>query len=265
MIKMARSLRTIAAIVVAAGVGGVVMSSTCYAQGSESRSVAAREYLAGEWLFNADVSDASGRNADCVNRGVTFVADRFGRADGAGYFDGNSSVDCAVEKKISLDADFSVALWIKGTASTQKPITAIISKGHGGEYGFKGWTLQRVDYENDGNLAFGGGNGKRWVTPATLLWGRLLDGAWHFVVATNSGGKSCLFLDGKMESLAVADSFVGSGLFHLTIGADTVNKGRNFTGAIDDIRIYRIPLTNEQVAQLYRAGLSGAHDGNGSR
>lgn len=82
---------------------------------------------------------------------------------------------------------------------------------------------------------------------------------WHHVVGTFDGEKMRVYLDGleigskkkpgRMISGGGADAFLGS----------LAGRGEFYQGLIDDLRIYNIALTGEQITELHEKGLSAIH------
>ncbi|MBL7223129.1 MAG: PD40 domain-containing protein [Candidatus Brocadiae bacterium] len=82
---------------------------------------------------------------------------------------------------------------------------------------------------------------------------QVLDGAWHHCAATFDGQAMRVYLDGKeIGSLKRPGKIVAGGLAAGCIGS--ANGGECFQGAMDDLRIYSVPLTAAEVAQLHRNG-----------
>ncbi len=84
----------------------------------------------------------------------------------------------------------------------------------------------------------------------------LTDLQWHHVAGTFDGEKMRVYLDGleigskrkpgRIISGGKADAFIGS----------SGGRGEFFHGLMDDLRIFNIALTGEQIAGLYEKGLS---------
>lgn len=96
------------------------------------------------------------------------------------------------------------------------------------------------------------------------------DGKWHFVVATVNVNAVTFYIDGKQDStatysVATGDCSVGgaSNTVYLRIGARTIDAGTaaTFSTAVfDDIRVYNVALSANDVSALYYAG-AGAYGG----
>ncbi|HNS22906.1 MAG TPA: hypothetical protein PKH24_20575 [Sedimentisphaerales bacterium] len=91
------------------------------------------------------------------------------------------------------------------------------------------------------------------IDPASLI-----DHQWHHVAGTYDGRRMTVYLDGlvigvrgrsgRILSGGPAEAFIGS----------SSGTGEHFQGGIDDLRIFRTPLTVGELARLYEEGLSAA-------
>ena len=88
------------------------------------------------------------------------------------------------------------------------------------------------------------------IPPETML-----DGCWHFVVATFDGKEQRVYLDGTPAGrlahagtarIARVPGFVGS----------SAGRGEYFHGGLDDLRLYTETLTPEAVADAFRTGVA---------
>lgn len=83
-------------------------------------------------------------------------------------------------------------------------------------------------------------------------------GKWHHVVATYNGSNIKLFVDGKISTTLAASGNIAEVSNPLGIGAitqDGINFDWHFDGYIDEVRIYKAPLTSSQVQKLYAEGV----------
>lgn len=219
--------------------------------------------VVGEWLFdNYSAQDSSGNNQHGSIQGAVGTMDRFGNRNSAFYFDGvDDFIDCGTAPALNMGNDFTVEFWINGTMSGQRDPVALLSKGHGN--GFTGWVIQRVSWEQNGLLQFGGGVGSGWTYSAMCPLSSLLNyadapfggkGQWHHVVVTKSStAGSCFYVDGVAqtpESRSTA-SFANPERYHFVIGRDCQNGGRNFRGVLDDVRVYNRVVSAGEIRRHY--------------
>jgi hypothetical protein len=200
--------------------------------------------------FDGNASDASGNGHNGSIFGATFTTNRFGQFSAALQFNsasGNYVSTTFLPPTGTNGRTFSV--WFNSTNNNQEKV--ILSYG-----AFNTYPGDRVELKllSDGSVALGSSN----LGIQTLsTWG---DGKWHqFVVVIPTNGAVAgvqLFVDGKPQTLVYYNPF-GATVFNtatntaLEIG-DLQYTGQGFfNGILDDLRIYNIPLTTNQVAQLF--------------
>lgn len=153
--------------------------------------------------------------------------------------------------------DFSISLWFKSDSATN-PSSAVEflveSATVRGGSGLKGYTI----YANtSGNIVFGIDDDTDWgstdnPTPDDSVTSSedIYDGTWHHVVATKTGtSRIDLYIDGHLDdsdtSLTATASIDGDS--NIRIGDDDGDVANAFNGDIDEFKIYRSDLTNNQV------------------
>ena len=186
--------------------------------------------------FDGNALDVTGNGYDGLVNGAVLANDRFGTPDSAYFFDG---VDDYIENSrfttSSLSA-ISVAFWIN---TSQLSNSRIAHTAYGGFY-----------HTSSGQVTWfidGSSSNNPYV-------GNINDGLWHFIVGTNDGSISYLYIDGILKSSVTEGIMLGD---TLTIGND---RGRNvpFEGIIDDFRVYNRALSQNEVIQLYTVPVPGA-------
>jgi len=180
--------------------------------------------------------DSVGNNDGYVVGDPIWVPDG-GQVDGAIYLDGIDDVIIAGPVLNPADGVFSVVAWIKGGA----PCQVVLS-----QQGAANWLLL---HPADGTLMTELQGSGRFGAP--LISDAIIsDGNWHRVGLVWDGSYRTLYLD----DVPVAEDTQG-----IPSGSDAdlyigVSKdyaaGTFFSGLIDDIRIYNVALTAEQIAML---------------
>jgi len=97
-------------------------------------------------------------------------------------------------------------------------------------------------------------NGTYYEKSAAVDPSILTDGNWHLAASTYDGSHIRIYFDGKQAgSWAVTGSLSTAGTGDIYIGS---YRGREefFDGAIDDVRIYRRALSDDDVANMYKLG-----------
>ncbi|MGW8401565.1 LamG-like jellyroll fold domain-containing protein, partial [Streptomyces lydicus] len=79
------------------------------------------------------------------------------------------------------------------------------------------------------------------------------DGAWHHLALRRTGGRLELTVDGTGTTVADAPGSVSRGsVFGVHLGQRPDSRAQ-FTGALDDVRVYRRALTDAELSAV-RAG-----------
>lgn len=213
--------------------------------------------LAGWWNLDGNGDDSSGNMNNGTVIGAVPTQDRFGYANSALLFDGNSSYvtipdapDLRPSNAITFTAWFKPTAFNLGTFSWPAVLKKAMPPNQGDGYGME--TL--FVYESRPEMS------AVVVLPSALPQAHLPmptdpTDKWYFAAGVYDGSQVSLYLyDG--QSWAV-NSQNGSGniqnsLGELWIGADPSNPGsaRSFNGAIDDVRIWDRALSAEEIIHV---------------
>ena len=145
--------------------------------------------------------------------------------------------------------DFTVSAWVKTTETADRCIV------HGGDRA-NDWF--RIENKADGVFHGQIDDGSTLVgfTTATTI----NDGAWHHVVAVFDRSANMIpYIDGQLASGSVNITSVGDVNFttDIYVGCSYSSGGReeNIEGEIDEVLIYNIALTPQEVKDLYLSGM----------
>lgn len=189
---------------------------------------------------NAQDSSSHGNHGNPVN--VTYVPGKVGTS--AAQFNGTNSF---VQIPASVDSDFTVAFWVKTTATAGtgqwwagKSMVDADVPGVAND-----WGISLVGNK----VGFGVGNAGDGTT--ILSTTPVNDGAWHYVTAvrTNYSGAMRLYLDGILQATGTGSTSLRDAPQGVRVGS-TLFGGSYFAGAIDDLRIYNYALGNAQAVAL---------------
>ncbi len=204
--------------------------------------------LVAYYPFSSDTKDASGNINDGINHNGLFVKDRYGVNDAAMYFDSLTSYIEGINPGNNLP-----------TGNSPRSFTAWIKALSYDDYGnniFHYGTAQpaptNFHFLIKQSVAMGNGYGYG------VLYGNtnVVDSKWHFVSGVYEGGAeriAKLYVDGKLDVSGIITSepntILGS---NWRIGRFMEGDVR-FNGNIDELKIYDIPLTDQQVWERYKA------------
>jgi len=224
----------------------------------------------GHWTFDEGsgnvAADVSGNGNDGLisDSGVLWSTDTPSAKGYSLEFDGTGAVHIGDPDLLKVIGDITLAAWIRTGPATQS-WNNIVVKGHN-----NGENTLRVDGNTSAHTGTqiwcGSYNTADHMVKSFELGEGEFD-IWIHVVGTYSTEYQVwsLYLDGILVN-STADA----------VGAVTVDRGwaigarasadgiypteRHFTGLIDDVRIYNVALTEEEVDQLYSQTLSAVDD-----
>jgi len=208
----------------------------------------------GFWRFEGNTTDSgSGGNNGILKGTAALVTDpQRGKClelDGDGYVDIPSGVT-----ELG-DADFTIAAWIK----TSEIGVSILSKSNGDAE----WQeAEKEIYVADSESSEGGADGTVELVGHSSDWIRgsvgVDDGKWHHIAITwdIDEEEGLVYVDGEegtddagFAGLADnADDTVRIGF------SESAHSSESFVGRIDDVAIFDVALSPEQVAELMGAG-----------
>ena len=140
---------------------------------------------------------------------------------------------------------FSVAAWFK-TSNDYKSDAFIVNKaGDGGNMNYGIWMTDnekvRGGFETSG--------GKPMFATSPLSYS---DGKWHYAVVTFDGSVVSLYVDGvQVATKKTSGSPDNGGDNPIRVGADSEAVGDYFQGNVDEVRVWRVALTPDQVNDAY--------------
>jgi len=153
----------------------------------------------------------------------------------------------------SLDfgtGDFAIAAWINLTAIER---ATVFAKGGDNGGGIRYTLAMGESNDNKMTLTTDDDSSKKLALGNTVV----NDGAWHHVVGMRKGNMSLVYVDGAFDgSIDLPEGYdlSGSSQHNALIGAITSHTDGSleklFAGTIDDVRIYRRALSDDEVSNL---------------
>ena len=180
-----------------------------------------------------------------------------GKLEGALAFDGiSNNVDCGSTELLDITGALTLMTWMNKTDATSSSYGHIIGKNRTGGAGGDSYYLKAM---RDHTLAFG-------VTPDGNFEIRGSDAVplndWHHVAAVfKPGDCMTLFVDGLVyhqvtDSIPVTTKIVAETPF--TMGQiDTNGNGYAFYGLLDDVRVYRVAMSQREITGIVLNSLIG--------
>jgi len=184
-----------------------------------------------------------------------------GQVGGAYDFPGDNDY-IQVDHHASLDLgieDFSIALWMKHASVNEGDTLLAKADGNPETVGKTGW---RLDTRNNGKgLTLGMGDGINAVGK-TVIVGNVSQDAWtHIVISFDRTNDIVLgYLNGSLDTTQAGwFGVVGSTdtAEDMRIGINSWNLLQDFTGQLDDVKIYKRALSANQAEQLFNNTVLG--------
>ncbi len=165
-------------------------------------------------------------------------------------FDGsNDYVSVANESSFDFTNACTIEAWIKVDAFTVD-WQSIVTKGD------TSWRLHR-DAGNNG-VAFGTTGLSNQDLSGTR---NVNDGRWHHVAGVYDGSTKYLYVDGMLDVSLPATGTIANNNMLVNIGANSEVAGRNWNGAIDEVRVWNIARSASQISQNMYTFLAGTESG----
>jgi len=165
-----------------------------------------------------------------------------GVLDGALDFDGDGDyVDCGNDPLFDITGEITVAAWLN-IRSISNAWTGAVVKGE------NAWRLGNVNM--DPRFHFGI---TIWSAPDTAS----VDGAtavgyneWHHVTGSFDGANINVYLDGVLDASVPTTEPIGISTTNLFIGENSESTGRPWDGLIDEVMIFDIALSADEILEL---------------
>lgn len=204
-----------------------------------------QEGLVGYWRFDGNAKDSSLRRNHGILRGVKPAPDRFGRKGKAFYFNGKSHVEVPNSPSLQrLKKAITVSVWIKPIewAGIRTPLMQKGDRFH---------SQFTIDLRNGECMIGSDVNDCDVRAPHGLLE---LNKKWFHIVATCESGQNFrVYNNGVLAGTGDVAVELVDNCLPLLIGTNSRGEATYFTGFMDDVRIYRRALSEQEIQALYKA------------
>ncbi|MEE9327091.1 MAG: heparin lyase I family protein [Cocleimonas sp.] len=192
------------------------------------------------------LSDNSDQNHTATIHGATTTT---GKKGDALHFDGTNQYVDAGSFDVTGQA-MTISAWIKADNFTTND-ARIISKAIGVLEQDHYWMLSTIE-SNGSKLRFRLKTDDQTTTTTTLIGTKNIPvGKWVHVAAVYDGTKMKLFVDGQENGSVNKTGTVSTNPFiGIHIGDNPATGNRNFSGAIDDLRVYSHALSANDLNEL---------------
>jgi Concanavalin A-like lectin/glucanases superfamily/PGAP1-like protein len=192
--------------------------------------------------FNGNANDESGNNFNGTVTGASLTTDRFGQSNKAMLFDGNDKITVPNFNQVTGNSPRTISLWVKTTQTNEHNYWI-----YWGAYSDNASCVVGNIFDPPPTNRFGllGWANDTYITNSTHF-----DNNWHQVVVTHDGQITKLFIDGVLKTQRTLTRPYQTGVDKLTIGCSIADHAY-FKGTLDDIKIFKRCLSDEEVIQQY--------------
>ena len=163
-------------------------------------------------------------------------------------FDGvNDYITLTNEAAFDFTNQMTVEFWMNSN-TTPTQWDALVAKGD------NSW---RVALTAAGKINFAGNSGFGDVTSNAVV----TDGTWHHVAVTYNGTNAIIYIDGVQNASVSGTGTIANSAFNVSIGENLQTLGRNYTGNMDEVRIWNIARTSFQISSARNCELQGNESG----
>jgi len=207
--------------------------------------------LMGEWTFDGkdmmpNVRDVSGQGNHGGLQNQNPTTTTIGKIGQALRFDGvNDSVNAGTGASLNITGQMTIAAWIYPTNFS--------SGGARGRIVDKGSTLFICDNSNVANgLSFSTDGANVAVSAANIV----VQNKWQHVLVTYGGAGTApaFYVDGVFKGISVTTPSAPVGNSNPYYIGNSAANTRQFTGSIDDLRVYNRILSIDEIRRLYLMG-----------
>jgi hypothetical protein len=228
---------------------GTILSLANLAEAQISNS-----HILAHYKLDGNGSDSSGNEQHATEYSITGATDRFGKANGACYFNGtNTYLKTPNSATISPADSISISLWVYQEEKTNIGWSPLIDKRYAftsdpySSYGIA--THPNYDYKWMFSVSSGTpGSAKTATAKAYNPFEN-----WTFVAATYNRNQVKIYINGVLDSAVSKTGPIGYSNLDLFIGYSGTGPNEYYKGKMDDLRIYGRILTPAEIQALYSA------------
>ena len=180
-----------------------------------------------------------------------------GRAGMAFQFDGRDDfVECPDRPSLNPREAATLCAWVKARSwvAPDDAIDYVISKDDW-KQGARGYVLR---FAWGGRINFTTGDGRKWSNRPN--WrneaGQPLE-TWLHVAAVFDGHHHVLLVNGQEIATIPVDQPIAASPFPLRVGRGAFDPKRRFHGLIDEVAVFDIALTVDDIGRIYQLGEAG--------
>lgn len=204
--------------------------------------------LVAYYPFTGNANDASGNGNNGTVHGATLTADRFGTANSAYSFNGVGSYVGFSTVPLNQTGNWTVTAWIQPATTNQLGQAVTVGYDNGTSATANGFAFDMAGQTSgqQGNQLIGVFGGIASLDSGYFF---ASSNQWYHIVMLQNAGITEFFVNG-VQTAETQTGVTPRTPTALTIGS--ANGTRFFNGSINDVRIYNLALSSNEVQQLYQ-------------
>lgn len=197
--------------------------------------------------FSGSAKDVSSFANTATVNGARLIQDRFGWANSAMDFDGIQGAVTAPNASHLNSANATISFWVKPTAFPGQGEVYLLSNG--------GWQQRwKISLPAHGKPVFTTHSGGACCSDMDSGENNELQvGVWTHVVMVHDGAKNKIFFNGALMNEKDVSGALDATTHPLGIGYDPIDNANFFNGALDEVMIFDVALSDAQITALYNA------------
>jgi len=190
--------------------------------------------------------DYSGYNNDATtSTGSPLFNSTGGKIGGAMKFDGTSLLQSQTSDSLNLRQNFTISLWAKFDSKANGDTGTFVRKEGVFTFGFEPGANPPIG----GFISSGGWCGTYSIGSTNIDYGK-----WYHLVFIYNSTHLIIYLNGTIDGTYPCTGILDSNSNNLGIGG-FIGNTQFFNGTMDELIIFNMTLSNEQILQLYNDGL----------
>ncbi|MBT4377001.1 LamG domain-containing protein [archaeon] len=180
-----------------------------------------------------------------------------GKIGGKYIFDGaNDYLSVSHDSSLNIENEITISVWINAAEwESNYWEGTIVGKDDWNDGDSHGYVLRTG---NNGRLSFtiAQDNSPNWLESLTS---QLMSvGNWYHLVGTFNGTHLMTYIDGDLkDTTVISQTLIETSTYNLGIGQSPYDISRRFNGSIDEVKIYNVSLSGEQIVEIYASENSG--------
>lgn len=209
-------------------------------------------HLIGNWKLDNNSLDSGPNHYDGIEEGVLYVTDRNGVSNNAASFNGHylkTNSKILLSKSIVLSNNFTIALWVKQSASLGENGSVgnfdCFSQWGGSGSGLASYNLG-IDKDQYIYFTTYGTNGNK---KHEVFNERIKSDTWYHIAITFENGIVNFYLNGKLNRNVSGFPLPQNSILNPSIGGRS-DQLSSFHGAIDDVYLFDKVLTLSEIMEI---------------